>query len=76
MKPDAVLFVQLSHELAELGPEHAFERKRLGRDDVDLHVPGTQRSRHLEPDEARADDDRALRRLELGDDGAAVGERR
>ena len=75
MEDDAVLLVQRAHEVAELGAEDALHRPRLGRDHMHLDVAGAQRRGDLEADEARADHDRALGVLRIGDDGAAVGER-
>jgi hypothetical protein len=42
---------------------------------VDVESARAQRRSDLESDEARADDERALRAGRLGDDRAAVGER-
>ena len=61
MKDDAVLLVQRANEIAHLRPEHALHRPLLEAHDMDLDVARAQRSRHLEPDEARADHDRAAR---------------
>ena len=61
VKDDAVLFVQGTDEIAHLRPEHALHRPLLQPDDVDLDIPGAQRRRGFEPDEARADHDRAAR---------------
>ena len=75
MKDDAVLLVERAHEIAELGAENALQRPRFRRDDMDLDAARAQRRRDFEPDEARADDDRAARASSRRDDGAAVGER-
>ena len=75
VEDDAVLLVQRAHEVAERGAEDALQRPRLGRDDVHLEVARAQRRGHLEADEARADDDGALRAPRPRDDRAAVGER-
>ncbi len=56
-------------------PEHALHRPLLQADDMNLDIPGAQRRRGLEPDEARADHDRAARAVGRGDDRAAVGQR-
>ena len=75
MELDAVLLVQRAHEIAELRPEHAFERALLRRHHMHLDLARAQRGGDLQPDEARADHHRALGLLRLRDDGAAVGER-
>src|SRR6185437_149733 len=74
MKFDAVLFVQRADEVAELRPEHAFERTLFRRDHMHLDVAGAQGGSRLEADKARANDDGPFDRAELRDDGAAVGE--
>ena len=50
------------------------ERHAIGRDDVDGDAARPERGRHLESDEARADDDGMVADPARGDDGAAVGE--
>ena len=67
--------MQRAHEVAHVGAEDALHRPRLGRNDMDLDLAGAQRRRDLEPDEARADHDRALGILGIGDDGAGIVER-
>ena len=62
MEDDAVLLVQRADEVAHLRPEHALHRPLLRRHDMDLDVARAQRGRDLEPDEARADHDRARAR--------------
>ena len=61
MEDDAVLFMQGAHEVAHLRSEHALHRPLLRGHDMDLDVAGAQRRRDLEPDEARADHNRAPR---------------
>src|SRR3569832_115548 len=75
MKDDAVLLVQRAHEIAKLRSKHLFQRSLLRRDHMHLDLAGAQRGGDFQSDEARADDDCALRRLGGGDDGAAVIER-
>ncbi len=74
---DAVLLVQRADERPQLRSEHALERAGLAPDDAHLEPARPERCRSLEPDEARAHDDRALHALRRGarDDGAAVRER-
>ena len=59
MKHDAMLLVQRANEIAQLRPKHALHRPLLRRHDMDLDVARAQRRRRLEPDEARADHERA-----------------
>ena len=61
VEDDAVLLVQRANEIAQLRPEHALHRPRFRRHDVDLDIARTQRRRDFEPDEARADHERAAR---------------
>jgi hypothetical protein len=75
VKDDAMLFVQATNEISHGGPEHAFHRPLLQPDDVDLDVPGAQRRRHFEPDEARADHERTARAGSRRDDRAAIVQR-
>ncbi len=70
VKDDAVLFVQFAHEVAQLRPQHLFERARVRRHHVHLEPALAQRRRGFEPDEAGAEHDRALGGAELVDDGA------
>src|SRR5690349_4404151 len=53
---DALVFVNLLDQLAELLAEHSLEGERLGRDNVDFEPPRDQRSRDLESNEAGAND--------------------
>ena len=75
VEDDSVLLVQRLHEVADLGTEHPRERASVGRDDVHLDPPLPQRGRHLQADEARADDDGAPRGSRALDESAAVGQR-
>ena len=63
MEFDAVLLVQRADEIAELRPEHAFERTLLRRDHMHLDVAGAQRGGGFQADEACADHDGALGRF-------------
>src|SRR6516162_11702323 len=75
MEGDAVLLVDLAHEVADFPAEHVFHRPRFGCHDMYREPPLAQRRRDLEPDEARADDDRPARGRRRGDKCPAVGER-
>src|SRR5262245_7456645 len=75
MKIDAMLFVQGTDEIAQLRPEHPFKRSLLRCDDMHFDIARSQRSGRLKANEARADDDHALRRLCLLDERTAIRER-
>ena len=75
MEHDAVRLVQLANEAADFRAHYAFQRNAFRPDDVHLEPARAQRCRDFEADEARADDQRPLRRRRSGDDGAAVGKR-
>ena len=66
--------VQAAQRGAELGAEHARQRRLLGGDHGDLDAARAQRGRRLERDEAGAHHDRAPRPWDLRDDRPAVGE--
>src|SRR5262245_44615220 len=59
MEYDAVLLVNRAYEIAKFAPEHAFQRPALRCHDMNLDFARPQRGGNLEPDEARADHDRA-----------------
>ena len=73
MEFHAMLFMQRADEIAELGPEHAFERTLLRRYDVNFDLASAQSSGGFEADETRTDDHRAFGRFGASDNGAAVG---
>ena len=73
MENDAVFFMKLANEIAELRTKDPFERPAFRRDDVNLQIPRPQRGSGFQADEARADDDGVPRRLRVGDDGTRVG---
>ena len=59
----------------EFRAQNSLHRLLFRRDDMDLDVARAQRGRDFEPDEARAQHDRAARRLRPLDDRPAVAER-
>jgi hypothetical protein len=75
VEPNAVLLVDRADEAADLTPHDSLHWNGLGRDDTHLELSRAQRGRDFEPYKTRADDDNALRRLRLPDDGTAIGER-
>src|SRR5262249_42577514 len=75
MEDDAVLLVNRAYEIAEFTPEHALQRPALRRHDMNLDFARPQRGSNLEPDEACAEHDRALRRFCLGNDRSRIGKR-
>ena len=75
MEDDAMLLMQSANEIAHLGPQNALHRTFFRRHDVDFDVPGAERSRDFEPDEAGAEHDRPPRRPGAIDDRPAVRER-
>ena len=75
MEADAVLFVKLPHETTDRVANHACERHFVDAHDVDFDLPGAQRGRHFQADEARADDHGPRALLGPCDDCARVGER-
>ena len=60
VEDDAVLLVQLAHEVAELRAQHALHRALFRRHDVHLDAARAQRGGDLEADEARPHHDGAL----------------
>ena len=70
-----MFFVKAAHEVAHIGPQDALHRSLLRRHDMDLDLTRPKSGGDFEPDEAGADDDRALRTLRDVDDRAAVRER-
>ncbi len=54
-----MLLVKAADEVAELRTQHALEWAPIGRDHVHLDLPGPERRGDFEPDEARAQNDRA-----------------
>src|SRR5215475_8783108 len=75
LKDHAVLLVESTHEIPHLRTQDALHRALFGCHDMDLDPAGSQRGSHFEPDEARAQHDRAACRLGALDDGAAIGKR-
>src|SRR5215471_6168013 len=75
MENDAVFFMKLANEIAELRTKDAFQRPAFRRDDVNLQIPGPQCGCDFQTDEARADDDGMPRRPRAGDNGTRVGKR-
>src|SRR5262245_24465152 len=71
----AVLLMECTHEIPHLRTQDALHRALLGGDDMDLDLAGAQRGSDFEPDEARAQHDRAASCLGALDDGAAIGKR-
>ena len=74
MEFDAMFFVQRTDEIAELRPEHAFERALFGCDHMNVDLAGAQCGGRFEADETGADDDRALGGFGVGDNGTAIVE--
>ena len=72
---DAVVAMQVAVDRADLVPEHALERHRLGRDDGDVQAALPGRGGDLRPDPAGADDDQPAARVEALAQRVAVGER-
>ena len=70
-----MFFVQLAHEGADFGAEHALHRYLLRRGDVNLESARPEGGRHFETDEARAQHDHAPRLCRARDDLPAIGER-
>ena len=68
-------FMELADEVPDLRTENSLHGTGLPSDHVHLDIARAKRCRHLEPDEARADHHGLLKKPELGDQGAAVGER-
>jgi len=70
-----VLLVEPANEAPELHTEHALERHRFWRHHIDVEAPRAKRTRNLEPDEARPDNDSTATRLSSRNDAPAIGER-
>ena len=75
VKDHAVLFVDGADHVAERRPHDAFQRPRLGRDDVHRQAAGPQRGGHFQADEAGADHDALPGGRGVGDQRPAVGQR-
>ncbi len=75
MEHHALFFVQQPDEVAQLRAHDPPQRAVTERHHVDVHLPSAQRCRHLQPDEAGAEDDRAVAFPRPSHDPAAVGER-
>ena len=72
---DPVVAVEVEVDRAHLGPEHALERHRLGRDEGDVHAALAGGGGDLGSDPAGADDDEPAAGVEALADRVAVGER-
>jgi hypothetical protein len=70
MERHTVLFVEFANEIADIRPEYLFHGNGVRYDHVHTDIARTQRRRHLETDEAGADDHRPLRNERLLDQGA------
>ena len=75
MEADPSFLVHLLDELAQPGAQHTFERHPVATHDIHFEVAGSQRCGHLEPDEARADNDGATRCPSRPNDAARVSQR-
>src|ERR1019366_3859700 len=75
MEHHALRLVKAADPLANLVAEHAGQRNGLGRHNMHLQAQVSQRGRHLQPDEARADDGDAVRALGGGRDRLGVLQR-
>src|SRR4029079_12765953 len=72
---DALLAVQAREPVAELGAEHARQRRRRGLDDRDLGTEAQRRRGDLQADEPGADDDQARSRAQRATEPPRVAER-
>ena len=59
MKFHTMRFVRFANQISHFGSQNLPERHRISSDDRDFQFALAQRPRHFQPDEARADDDRA-----------------
>src|SRR6266487_4614354 len=72
MKFYAVRLMSFANEISQFAPKNLLQRQRFFSDDSDFKFALAQGSRHLQPDEACADHDRALRVFRFLDDASAV----
>src|SRR5690349_4270562 len=75
MKANAMRLVKGAKKLSRFWPQSPFHWNSLGGYDIDRDIARAQGRRHLEPDETRAEHNRAPRALRLGGDAAAIGQR-
>jgi hypothetical protein len=73
MKDDAMPFVDPANEVARLRSKHPFHRSGFQSDNMDLDVARAQRGRSFQPNEARANNDRAARALRGCNERPTVG---
>jgi hypothetical protein len=59
MEDDAVFLMQCAHKIAHVRPKHALHRPLLRRHHMDLDIARTQCRRGFEPNETRANHNRA-----------------
>src|SRR4029077_6480606 len=75
VKHDTVRFVNRPYESSDFGAHDPLERDPIRRHDIHGEAARPERGRHLQADEAGADDDGTFRRPGALDNGAAVAER-
>src|SRR5690348_5813203 len=75
MKGDAMGFVKLANENANLSSHYALERLPIRSHYIYINSAGAQRCRNLQPDKAGADNHHTFCRRRLGNDRLTVSER-